>query len=614
MFGFSLPPATGFKMKPIQNNQKMYFRDPKYELLKPKRQFDRQLIFNKVNPSNAQDKFTIAKPKPLQPIKATWRSKTNTFNKINKKRYFQPMFAIQPKLPEQEQLTNAQLSMITNEQDPMRKFFLLQSFINTLEDSKNLETKLNGKLDKTEKNSLEIAVNRLQQRYIELNNGNRLNSMSQNKIIQEYFTEIKPIYDTWKTKIKGDFDPMKALEAGFVRFMPSTFEDAPPTVGADATVIQATLKAEKEKEQARLQAIIDAQKAAAEIQRQAALNAATAKTVHVAVGNKSLPAPPAPASMSSSSLASTSSAVASPLSSALSSQSTSPSSSAPPSPKVKPITISINPLETSEFKQNYDDISPINLVELANTVYPDIKDFKSEYGESKEITLDSIKSQIETTWDSNDITRLNTVLKQIIEDHMNMKPQEDINTFLEKRINALKAPKTSDEGKGLNPTDTGTNDGTDTGLKPSDQNDNNLTALLFPSNPPKVQIVTAALLRLFDFTNQRLENNNLPTKSSVVNMKKYLTSNPLDEKLMETIDTIIKKTDTSKNNAFGKAVDKFIEDNTLKKPKTRRNPSRNPKPQPVPSQGRKFKKTKQFKNVKNAKQRKQHLINILNQL
>ena len=640
MFGLSLPQATGFKMKPLQNNQTIYFRDPKYELLKPKRQFDRQLIFNKANPSNAQDKFTIAKPKPLQPITATWRAKTNTFNKINKRRYFQPMFAITPKMPKQKQLTNAQLSMIANEQDPMRKFFLFQSFQQMFEDSFRLSLKLDEKLEENEKNSLQTAANRLQQRYIELNNGNRLNSTSQNKIIQEYFTEVKPIYDNWKTKNGSDFDPMKALEAGLVRFMPAVinYPTEAPSASATPEQIQMTIDAEKAKEQARLQALVAAQKAAE--QTSSSLTPAGSK-----------------ASPSSSSLGSTSSP-ASPASPATPAPSLAPSLA--PSAPVTPVTSTVSDPLNDQFKkltQAQEDGNEEKVQEEMKKFY----DLMVKQTDGKVMTQFSALPDFKSAFDIFTESENLRITQQMIDAGFKQPTAHNVSSKDSSRRSSISSTvssmsnssedvdneKTADE----TPTEIGTVITEETLMKQMPaliQGMTSKTESRFAHLPQKYQsnVSLKLLNKIYEHYAIKETKNNRPVYEmrdmDNINKSEFGSDkHTAQEKILKYPDSRIYKAlqemqfaaflfpqqsngwegiwNMVKKNAGAPFQEQYKErQSTLKtsakKTKKPKIPIAQPQPQPGQGQGRKLKNTNQFKNVKDAKKRRQHLMNILNSL
>ena len=98
------------------------------------------------------------------------------------------------KPPRQETLTNSQVSLLSGVSDPTQKFFLLQMFRDKIGITQSIKTKVYDTLKEDQKSFLQQALHRLQQKYASLSNTNSLNQMNQDRILQEYFDEIKPIY------------------------------------------------------------------------------------------------------------------------------------------------------------------------------------------------------------------------------------------------------------------------------------------------------------------------------------------------------------------------------------------------------------------------------------
>lgn len=222
-FNFSLPTAEGFHTTIKQPTQPVFFRDPKHDILKPKVQFEKLIVTSTHNNSNLADRFVVSRPKALQPIKATFQPYVKAFKNINKNYHFEPVINIKPPEIVLPEMTETQLSLLTNTNiDPSQKYFLLQSFTTQLELTKTITNEMNYHTPFTneEKNQLMMALNRLKASYVQLQSQGRLSQQTQNTIVQDYFSTIRPIYIAWKNKNpKSDIDYENALKSGLSNFV-----------------------------------------------------------------------------------------------------------------------------------------------------------------------------------------------------------------------------------------------------------------------------------------------------------------------------------------------------------------------------------------------------------
>lgn len=222
-FNFSLPVAEGFHTTIKQPTQPVFFRDPKHNILTPKVQFEKLIVTNTHNNSNLADRFIVSRPKVLQPIKATFQPYVKSFQNIKKNYHFEPVIDIEPPINKLPELTETQLSLLTNTNlDPAQKFFLLSNFQQQLQVAQHVFTEMDNydSFTNAEKNELKLALNRLKASYAQLRSQGRLSPQTQNTIVQDYFLSIKPIYNTWKTRNpRSQIEYEDALKTGLQEFL-----------------------------------------------------------------------------------------------------------------------------------------------------------------------------------------------------------------------------------------------------------------------------------------------------------------------------------------------------------------------------------------------------------
>ena len=235
----SLPMHPGAKnIKP--EPRKMYEKDPKFDMFERKQppHFYKKIVISRP-PFKTSDSFTIAKQSDLTPIPALMYDKRNRLD-VYKAEWYEPLPVALRKQKPVESLTNAQVALLSQIDDPTKKYFLLEMFKGKIAITTGIKTKLVG-VGPLEAQTLDQALNRLIQKYTTLSNTNTVNDQNLKNILDEYYLEIKPIYAKWMAANPGSFDPIQELEAGLGLNIPAPIVIAPPQLQAPPAAIPALI-------------------------------------------------------------------------------------------------------------------------------------------------------------------------------------------------------------------------------------------------------------------------------------------------------------------------------------------------------------------------------------
>ena len=231
----SLPIQPGAK-NIIGEPGKMYMNDPKFDLSK---RIKTPAFFDKINTTKPNyktaDGVIIADQPRLIPIEAYMYDMKDRIQ-VYKKEWFEPLPIITPKEKPVESLTNAQIGLLSNLNDPMQKYFLLEMFKGKISLTTNIKSKLTG-ITPLDAQALDQSLNRLIHKYTGLSNDNNINNNSVKNILDEYYAEIKSIYAKWKASNPTSFDPLQELEAGLSLSIPAPIVIAPPAGPAGPAAI-----------------------------------------------------------------------------------------------------------------------------------------------------------------------------------------------------------------------------------------------------------------------------------------------------------------------------------------------------------------------------------------
>lgn len=236
----SLPRNPGAINIPPQMDRKLYDKDPKFDIFKKSLPppFFKKIVVGTHTP-NTSDTFNIAKQSQLMPMTLP----PDTQIGVYRNEWIQPLptarFVQQPPT---NGLTNAQVNILNSVDDPTKKYFLLEMFKGKIQITTSIKGKLTG-ITPADANILDQSLNRLLQKYTGLSNMNLLNDAELKKILDEYYFEIKPIYEKWKIANPGaTFDPIQELSTGLISMVP-TPAPAPPLAPAPLAVIGALIPA-----------------------------------------------------------------------------------------------------------------------------------------------------------------------------------------------------------------------------------------------------------------------------------------------------------------------------------------------------------------------------------
>jgi hypothetical protein len=191
----------------------MYHIDPNYLI---KKKSDIRYFYHKGGKFNSktEDSFNIARIPEIKPVKATTYDDRGIFKNIKRNEWFEPMQVVRPPKKPEPVLTGTQVGLMTAVSDPTQKYFLLEAFKKRISITEDIKSRLAG-ISPSDMDYLSQALNRLNQKYISLNNTNTLTQSNVDTIINEFFNEIKPIYAKWKNaNPSATFDPVGELESG----------------------------------------------------------------------------------------------------------------------------------------------------------------------------------------------------------------------------------------------------------------------------------------------------------------------------------------------------------------------------------------------------------------
>lgn len=238
----SIPQRPG-AINVAPSTRQLYDRDPRYD------------IFKKPDPPAFYSKALLSRP-PIGttdntsvPYRGEFEQRQlyeldpRTKIQIYRKEFIAPLPVVRQKERKMEPLTNIQLGLLSTETDPTRKYFLLEMFKNKIQLTTSIKGKLAG-ITPADAEYLDLALNRLTQKYIAISNNGQLNDITIKLILEEYYTEIRPIYEKWKNMNPGTFDPVQELAVGLSQSTEKPQQIINPSVGVrPADITQAIQQA-----------------------------------------------------------------------------------------------------------------------------------------------------------------------------------------------------------------------------------------------------------------------------------------------------------------------------------------------------------------------------------
>jgi hypothetical protein len=238
----SLPRNPGAQNIPPSNDRKLYEKDPKFNIFNRPGPpaFFKKIVIGK-NKYSSADSFNIAQQSELTPVVADMydnRTRVGTY----RNEWYEPLPMARYVEKAVPALTNAQVDILNHVDDPVRKYFLLEMFKGKIQMTTSIKGKLVG-ITPADGNILDQALNRLLQKYTSLSNMNNLNDASLQKILDEYYLEIRPIYEKWKlANPNASFDPIQELSTGLLTMVPQS-APIPPLAPAPPAVIAGIIPA-----------------------------------------------------------------------------------------------------------------------------------------------------------------------------------------------------------------------------------------------------------------------------------------------------------------------------------------------------------------------------------